>query len=225
MQTCETLDEKLFSIPRPMTVPITLLSADDHPLIRAGLAAMLGTEPDMSVVAEAENGEEALELYRTHKPDVVLMDLKMPVMDGLEACKAIIAEFPDAKIVMLTTYDGDEDIYRALDAGAKGYLLKDMIRTEIVNVVRNVHNGRRGIPAPVAARLAEHTPRIGLTQREIEVLQLMSKGFSNPQIGRIIGRTEGTVKVHAKNILQKLDASDRTEAVTVAAQRGFIRIE
>jgi DNA-binding NarL/FixJ family response regulator len=212
-------------VPIPATVPITVLSADDHPLIRAGLAAMLGVEPDINVVAEATNGEEAIERYREHRPDVVLMDLRMPVMDGLAASKAIIAEFPDAKIVMLTTYDGDEDIYRALDAGARGYVLKDMLRTEIVNVVRTVHGGRRGIPGPVAARLAEYTPRVALTPRELEVLQLMSKGFSNPEIGRIIGRTEGTVKVHAKNILQKLDVSDRTEAVTVAAQRGFIRIE
>jgi DNA-binding NarL/FixJ family response regulator len=204
---------------------ITVLSVDDHPLIRAGLAALLGGEPDIRVVAEAANGEEAIELYRTHCPDVVLMDLKMPVMDGLAATVAILAEFPDAKVVMLTTYDGDEDIYRALDAGAKGYLLKDMLRTDILGVVRTVYSGRRGIPAPIAARLAEHTPRIALTPRELEVLSLLAKGFSNPEIGRIIGRTEGTVKVHVKNILHKLEVGDRTEAVTVAAQRGFIRID
>jgi DNA-binding NarL/FixJ family response regulator len=204
---------------------IAVLSADDHPLIRAGLAAVLEAESDMSVVAEATNGEEAIEAYREHRPDIVLMDLKMPVMDGLEATRAIIAEFPDAKIVMLTTYDGDEDIYRALDAGAKGYVLKDMLRTEILTVVRVVHAGRRGIPAPIAARLAEHTPRVALTPREIEVLELVAKGLSNPDIGRAIGRTEGTVKVHVKNILQKLAVTDRTEAVTVAAQRGFIRID
>lgn len=204
---------------------ITVLSVDDHPLIRAGLAAVLEGEPDIRVVAEAANGEEAIELYRTHRPDVVLMDLKMPVMDGLAATVAILAEFPDARVVMLTTYDGDEDIYRALDAGAKGYLLKDMLRTDILGVVRTVHSGRRGIPAPIAARLAEHTPRIALTPRELEVLSLLAKGFSNPEIGRIIGRTEGTVKVHVKNILHKLEVGDRTEAVTVGAQRGFIRID
>ena len=204
---------------------ITVLSADDHPLIRAGLAAVLETEPDIRVVAEASNGEEAIEMYRAHRPDIVLMDLRMPVMDGLAATLAILAEFPDARVVMLTTYDGDEDIYRALEAGAKGYLLKDMLRTDILGVVRTVHSGRRGIPGPIAARLAEHTPRIALTPRELEVLALLAKGFSNPEIGRIIGRTEGTVKVHVKNILQKLEASDRTEAVTVAAQRGFIRID
>jgi DNA-binding NarL/FixJ family response regulator len=153
------------------------------------------------------------------------MDLRMPVMDGLAATRAILADFPDAKIVMLTTYDGDEDIYRALDAGAKGYLLKDMLRTEVLNVVRTVHRGRRGIPAPVAARLAEHTPRIALTPREIEVLQLVARGFTNPEVAGLIGRTEGTVKVHLKNILQKLGANDRTEAVTTGLRRGFIRLE
>jgi two-component system, NarL family, response regulator len=205
-------------------VAITVLSADDHPLIRAGLAAVLQSEVDMRVVAEAANGEEALELYREHRPDVVLMDLKMPVMDGLAATRAILEEYPDAKVIMLTTYDGDEDIYRALDAGAKGYLLKDMLRKEVINVIRTVHAGRRGIPAPIAALLAEHIPRIALTPRESEVLTLLAKGLSNAEIGRVIGRTEGTVKVHMKNILQKLEVSDRTEAVAVAAERGFIRL-
>ena len=203
---------------------ITVLSVDDHPLIRDGLAAVLGAERDIRVVAEASNGEEALELYRAHRPEVVLMDLKMPIMDGLAATRAILAEFPEARVVMLTTYDGDEDIYRALDAGAKGYLLKDMLRAEVINVVRTVHFGRRGIPAPIAARLAEHTPRISLTPRETEVLALLAKGFSNAEVGGVIGRTEGTVKVHVKNILRKLDMTDRTEAVGVGLQRGFIRL-
>jgi two-component system NarL family response regulator len=203
---------------------ITILAADDHPLIRAGLSALLELEPDMHVVGEASNGEEAQERYRALRPDVVVMDLRMPVMDGLAACEAIIAEFPDARVVMLTTYDGDEDIYRSLDAGAKGYVLKDMLRAEVVKVIRTVHAGRRGIPSPVAARLAEFTPRMALTPREREVLLLVSKGFSNPEIGRIIGRTEGTVKIHVQNILQKLKVTDRTEAVMVGAQRGFIRI-
>jgi DNA-binding NarL/FixJ family response regulator len=205
--------------------PITILTADDHPLIRSGITAVLASEPDMKVVAEAANGEEALEKYREHPTDVVLMDLSMPVMDGLSACEAIVSEFPNAKIVMLTTYDGDEDIYRALDAGARGYILKDMARAEITSVIRAVHSGRRGIPAPIAARLAEYTPRVSLTPRELEVLRLIAKGLSNPEIGRVIGRTEGTVKVHAKNIMQKLDADDRTKAVTTAVQRGFIRID
>lgn len=204
---------------------ITILTADDHPLIRAGLAAVLTAEPDFTVVAEATNGEEALERYRETRPDVALMDLRMPVMDGLAATRAILAEFPDAKIVMLTTYDGDEDIHRALDAGAVGYLLKDMLRTEVLTVVRTVHAGRRGIPTPVAAKLAEHTPRIPLTPRETEVLQLVARGHSNAEVAAGIGRTEGTVKVHLKNILQKLGAADRTAAVTIGLQRGFIRLD
>jgi DNA-binding NarL/FixJ family response regulator len=204
--------------------PITILAADDHPLIRAGLTAVLELESDMHVIGEASNGEEAQELYRRLRPDVVLMDLRMPVMDGVAACMGILGEFPSARIVMLTTYDGDEDIYRALDAGAKGYVLKDMPGPEVVSVIRTVHAGHRGIPSSVAARLAEYTPRIALTARELEVLQLVSKGFSNPEIGRFIGRTEGTVKVHVQNILQKLKVTDRTEAVAVGVQRGFIRI-
>ncbi len=175
--------------------PIRVLAADDHPLIRAGLVAFLATEPDLRVVAEAANGEEALEKYRELRPDIVLMDLSMPVMDGLSATRAILDEFPDARVIVLTTYDGDEDIHRALDAGA------------------------------IAAKLAERTPRVPLTPRETEVLSLVAEGLSNAEVAARIGRTEGTVKVHLKNILQKLDASDRTEAVTTALRRGFIRLE
>ena len=204
---------------------IRILAADDHPLIRAGLVSFLATEPCLEVVAEAGNGEEALEKYRELRPDIVLMDLSRPVMDGLAATKAIIDEFPDAKVIVLTTYGGDEDIHRALDAGAMGYLVKDMVAGEILNVIRTVHGGRRGIPQPIAAKLAEHTPRIPLTPREIEVLSLVAHGHSNAEIAARIGRTEGTVKVHVKNILQKLDANDRTEAVTTALRRGFIRLE
>ncbi len=202
---------------------VTILSVDDHPLIREGLAALVATEPGMEVIGEAADGEEAIERYRELRPDIVLMDLVMPTMDGLDATKAILAEFPDAKIIMLTTYDGDEDIFRALAAGAKGYLLKSMMRKEVQNVIRTVRDGGRGIPAAVASRLAEYTPRISLTPREVEILKLIAKGFSNPEVGRILGRSEGTVKVHVKNILQKLDATDRTEAVMIAQQRGFIR--
>jgi len=178
----------------------------------------------MTVVAEAVNGEEALEKYRQERPDLVLMDLSMPVMDGIEATRAILAEFPDARIVVLTTYDGDEDIHRALDAGAMGYLVKDMMVAEVLKIIRLVMAGRRGIPPAVAAKLAEHTPRIALTPRETEVVSLVATGLTNAQIAERIGRTEETVKVHVKNILQKLDARDRTEAVTVAVRRGFIRL-
>ena len=206
-------------------LPITILTADDHPLIRDGLAAVLRAESGLQVVAEAANGEEAIEAYARLHPDIVLMDLRMPVMDGLTATRAILADDPNARIIVLTTYDGDEDIHRALAAGARGYLLKDMMRTELLGVIRAVHRGQRGIPAPVAARLAEHTPRIGLTPRELEVLRLVADGLSNAQVGERIGRTEGTVKVHLKNILQKLDVKDRTEAVTTALRRGFIRLD
>jgi len=204
---------------------IKILAADDHPLIRAGLVAFLATEPDLEVVAEAVNGEEALEKYRELRPDIVLMDLSMPVMEGLSATRAILDEFPDARVIVLTTYDGDEDIHRALDAGARGYLLKDMVAADVLNVIRTVHGGRRGIPHAVAAKLAERTPRVPLTPRETEVLSLVAEGLSNAEVAARIGRTEGTVKVHLKNILQKLDASDRTEAVTTALRRGFIRLE
>ena len=186
---------------------------------------MLRAESDVEVVAEAANGEEAIEAYARLHPDIVLMDLRMPVMDGLTATRAILGDNPDARIIVLTTYDGDEDIHRALSAGARGYILKDTMRTELIGVIRAVHRGQRGIPAPVAARLAEHTPRIGLTPRELEVLRLVADGLSNAQVADRIGRTEGTVKVHLKNILQKLDAHDRTEAVTTALRRGFIRLD
>jgi DNA-binding NarL/FixJ family response regulator len=212
-------------MPDPADAPITILTADDHPLIRDGLAAVLRAESGLQVVAEAANGEEAIEAYARLHPDIVLMDLRMPVMDGLTATRAILADDPNARIVVLTTYDGDEDIHRALAAGARGYLLKDMMRTELLGVIRAVYRGQRGIPAPVAARLAEHTPRIGLTPRELEVLRLVADGLSNAQVGERIGRTEGTVKVHLKNILQKLDVKDRTEAVTTALRRGFIRLD
>jgi two-component system, NarL family, response regulator len=203
---------------------IRVMIADDHPIVRAGIAALLGNEPDMSVVAEAGDGGEAVARYGEHRPDVLLMDLRMPVMDGVAASKAILDAHPGARILVLTSYEGDADIYRALSAGACGYLIKDMVGAEVVAAVRTVSSGRRVIPPAVAARLAEFTPRIDLTARELEVLHLAAKGLRNKEIARVLGRTEETIKVHVKHVMTKLEASDRTEAVTLALQRGVIHL-
>jgi DNA-binding NarL/FixJ family response regulator len=176
-------------------------------------------------VAEAENGERAVALYREHHPDVCLMDLRMPVMDGVEAIRTITTEFPEARILALTTYEGDADIRRALDAGARGYLLKDMLLTDVIQAVRAVRRGERVIPNAVAARLAEFPERSDLTARELEVLQLVAKGLSNKEVARSLGRTDETVKIHLKNAFAKLDVADRTEAVTVALTRGLIHLD
>ena len=205
--------------------PIRVLVADDHPVVRTGLAAVLVQEPDLELVGQAENGERAVALYREHQPDVSLMDLRMPVMDGVEAIRAITTAFPRARILALTTYDGDADIRRALEAGARGYLLKDMLLTDVVQAVRAVHRGERVIPNAVAARLAEFPERSDLTERELEVLQLVARGLSNKQTARAIGRTDETVKIHLKNVFAKLGVADRTEAVTVALTRGLIHLD
>jgi DNA-binding NarL/FixJ family response regulator len=204
---------------------IRVLVADDHPVVRTGLAAVLVQQADLELVAEAENGEHAVELYREHQPDVCLMDLRMPVMDGVEAIRAITTEFPEARILALTTYEGDADIRRALEAGARGYLLKDMLLTEVIQAVRAVRRGERVIPSAVAARLAEFPARSDLTERELEVLQLVARGLSNKEVARVIGRTDETVKIHLKNIFAKLGVADRTEAVTVALTRGLIHLD
>jgi DNA-binding NarL/FixJ family response regulator len=203
---------------------IRILTVDDHPVIRAGLSAMIDNESDMAVVAEATNGAEAIALFAEHAPDVVLMDLRMPHVNGVEATRAIVAADPDARIVALTSYEGDADIYRALHAGARGYLLKDMLGAEVIRAIRTVMGGERIIPPEVAARLAEFTPRVDLTFREVEVLQLAAKGFKNREIARSIGRAEATVKVHLKHAMAKLGVDDRTEAVTRALQRGIIHL-
>jgi len=204
---------------------IRVLVADDHPVVRTGLSAVIVEQGDLELVAEAENGERAVALFREHRPDVVLMDLRMPVMDGVEAIRTITAEFPAARILALTTYEGDADIRRALEAGARGYLLKDMLLTEVISAVRAVRRGERAIPAAVATRLAEFPERSELSERELEVLQLVARGLSNKEVARAIGRTDETVKIHLKNIFAKLDVADRTEAVTVALTRGLIHLD
>ena len=203
---------------------IRVMAADDHPLFRGGLAALVAAYPDLKLVAEAGNGRQAVELFRVHRPDVTLMDLGMPMMGGAEAIGHIIGEFPDARIIALTSWDGDGDIHRALDAGARGYLLKDMVSNEVVDSIRAVHRGGRVLPAAVAQRLAEFTPRTDLTDRELEVLTHLAQGKSNKEIAVAIGRTEATVKVHVLHILQKLDAADRTDAVTIGLKRGLIHL-
>lgn len=204
---------------------IRVLTADDHPIFRDGLAALLAVHPDLQLVAEAVDGAEAVELFRTHRPDVTVMDLSMPVLGGAEAIGRITDEFADARIIALTTYQGDADIHRALEAGARGYLLKDVVRHELADAIRQVHRGGRVVPSAVAQRLVEFTPRIELTPREFEVLELMAKGMSNKDIARAIGRTEATVKVHVFHIFDKLSVGDRTEAVMVALRRGILHLD
>ncbi len=208
-----------------ISVTIRVLLADDHPVVRLGLRTLIGTEPDLEVVAEASDGDEAIALYLEHQPDVVLMDLRMPRTDGHAAIRAIRDKHPRARIIALTTYDGDADIHRALEAGAVGYLLKEMLGSSVVAAIRSAADGRRVIPPAVAARLAEFTPRMELTTREVEVLRYASKGLRNKEIARVIGRTEGTVKIHLRHILAKLGVVDRTEAVTIALQRGIIHLD
>ncbi len=204
---------------------IRVLVADDHPVVRTGLAAVIKEEPDLQLVAEAENGERAVALYREHQPDVVLMDLRMPQMDGVEAIRRITGEFPGARILALTTYEGDADIRRALGAGARGYLLKDMLLSDAITAIRSVLWGQRVIPAPVASRLAEFPERSDLTEREREVMRLVATGLSNKEVAQVIGRMDETVKIHLKNIFAKLGVADRTEAVTVALARGLIHLD
>ncbi len=200
------------------------MSVDDHPLMREGLVAMLRTQSDMTVVAEAGTGPEAIEQYRKHRPDVVLMDLRLPGMSGVEATQEIRKEFPDAKVIMLTTYDGDEDIYRALEAGAQAYTLKETVGEELLQLIRDVNAGNRRIPPGIAARLAQNFPRVELSERELDVLKLMAKGMRNKEIGTALGIAEATVKIHVQKIFSKLRVTDRTQAVVVAANRGFIHL-
>ena len=201
---------------------ITVLTVDDHPLLREGIAAVIQGEEDLNLVAEAANGQEALEAFRLHRPDVTLMDLQMPVMNGVDAIIAIRNEFPSARFVILTTYQGDVQALRAFKAGASGYLLKNMLRKELLDTIRLVNAGQRRIPTEIAAELAEHVIDDALSDREIDVLRRVAKGTSNKIIAAQLSVSEATVKAHMKSILAKLGANDRTHAVTIAMRRGFL---
>lgn len=208
-----------------MNSPIHIMVVDDHHIVRQGLVALLKTVPDMEVVAEASDGKQALTLYREHQPDVTLMDLRMSGANGVEATAQIRVEFPAARIIVLTTFDGDEDIYRALQAGARGYLLKGMDTDELLNAIRAVHSGKSRIPGPVAERLAERMNGPSLTDRETDVLRLIVGGNSNKEIASALFISEATVKTHINSLLGKLGVSDRTQAATTALQRGIVHFD
>jgi DNA-binding NarL/FixJ family response regulator len=209
----------------PPTLPrITILAADDHVLLREGIAAVIEGQADMQLVAEAATGAEAVQRFREHRPDVTLMDVRMPDMDGIEALVRIRHEFPEARVIVLTTYQGDVQALRAIKAGAMGYLLKGMLRLDLVETIRTVAAGRRRIPPEVAAGLAEHAADDALSMREIQVLQSVAVGRSNKRVAVELNISEETVKAHMRSILSKLSASDRTHAVTIALKRGIIDV-
>jgi DNA-binding NarL/FixJ family response regulator len=204
--------------------PIRILVVDDHFMIRMGLSASLNVERDMQVVAEAGTGDAALEAYRKHHPTVVIMDVRLPGMSGAESTASIQREFPEARVLMLSTHSGEEEIYRALQAGAHGYILKSAVREELLRAIREVHAGRRYLDSVVAPLLAERMSHRSLTSRELEVLQMVAKGMGNKEIAAVLNIAEVTVKLHVSHVLEKLDARDRTEAATVALQRGIINM-
>jgi DNA-binding NarL/FixJ family response regulator len=203
---------------------IRVLTVDDHPLLREGIAAIINSQPDMSLVAEAASSSEAVQRFREHRPDVTLMDLRLPDASGIDAMIAIRAEFTDARIIMLTTFEGDVEIQRALEAGARGYMLKSMPPRELVEVIRQVHAGKKRVPSEVASSLAEHLSDESLTTREIDVLRHVAGGNRNRDIAEQLYISEETVKVHVKHIMEKLGASDRTQAVAIAVRRGIIQL-
>jgi DNA-binding NarL/FixJ family response regulator len=206
-----------------MTNPITILAADDHVLLRRGIASIIASQPNMALVAEASNGREAVDQYRKHRPDITLMDLQMPEMNGLDAMIAILAESPDARIIVLTTYLGDTQVLRAMKIGARGYLLKTLLDKELLEAIRAVHAGRKMLSAEASYELAEHATSDVLTPAEIDVLRLIAAGQPNKQIAAQLSVTEDTVKGRVKNILSKLGASDRTQAAMIGVKRGIIQ--
>lgn len=203
---------------------IRILLVDDHPLLREGVASVVERQPDMQLIAEATDGEQAVEQYRLSQPDITLMDLQMPGMGGVEAIRTIVGEFPQARIIVLTTYKGDVQALRALKAGATGYLLKSMLRKDLLDTIRQVHGGRRCIPPEIANEIATHVADDALSTREVEVLGQVAGGRSNKVIAARMGISEETVKTHMKSILSKLDANDRTHAVTIAMRRGILDV-
>jgi DNA-binding NarL/FixJ family response regulator len=204
--------------------PIRILVAEDHLVARVGVSTIVNMQPDMTVVAEAGNGQQAVELYRKHMPDVALLDMRMPIMSGVEAATAIRAQFPNARMIALTTYGGDEDIRRALAAGVQAYLTKDVLHDELLKAIRAVHAGQTYLPTGVAAALAAQMPRPDLSAREVQVLELIVRGLANKQIAYSLNIAEHTVKNHVKNILSKLGVQDRTQAATAAIQRGIVHL-
>jgi DNA-binding NarL/FixJ family response regulator len=203
---------------------IRILSVDDHALLRQGIAALVGNQSDMELVAEATNGREAVDLFRKHQPDVTLMDLQMPEMNGIDALSAIRGEFPEARVIVLTTYTGDVQVFRAMKGGARAYLLKGLLRKELTETIRAVHAGQKRLAPEIAAEIAEHAIDGTLTPREVEVLRLVSGGNANKEIAAQLSLTEETVKGHVKNILAKLGAKDRTHAVTIGLKRGIFEL-